>query len=359
MTPGIDRFVKQTLIMAAGLFAVFALTAGLYDPEMPAHAAPDATKSVKFSHRNHVVDRGVACVDCHTAVMDSKVATDRLIPDHESCQSCHEEQINNDCAYCHINPDNIEASVRPSRDLVFSHETHAKTGGIACETCHGSPADSDTSATADNAPEVHIPAMATCIDCHTAGNVSTDCQTCHRDFVNLIPQDHLVSGWSKEHDRPVRVGAMDVSCSTCHRESFCQECHTGDQLRSFGGTRGLMTVPGPRTRLKDSPDALRLQAAHDLNYRFTHAVDARARVIDCSTCHDSRTFCVECHQAEGIITGGKVKPQSHFEAGWVTIGAGSGGGRHAELGRRDIESCVSCHDVEGKDPTCILCHTGR
>ncbi len=201
--------------------------------------------------------------------------------------------------------------------------------------------------------------MAMCVDCHSTGKAPNECETCHSDFVNLIPGTHLVSGFGKEHDRPVRVGKVDVDCATCHRESFCQECHTGDQLRSFGGTRGLMTAPGARNGLKDSPDALRLQAAHDLNYRSTHSIDARSRIIDCAACHDSRSFCADCHEDGGIITEGKIKPQSHFEAGFVNAGAGSGGGRHAEMGRRDIESCVSCHEVEGKDPTCSLCHSGR
>ena len=31
-------------------------------------------------------------------------------------------------------------------------------------------------------------------------------------------------------------------------------------------------------------------------------------------------------------------------------------GRHASLAKRDIESCVSCHDAQGNDPTCITCH---
>lgn len=348
MTPGIDRFVSQTLVIAAVLVAVTAGTIASYEPAMPA-----GERSVKFSHPKHVAERGIACADCHTAVTESKLSSDRLIPGHESCQTCHEEQVNNDCAYCHTNPDDIRPSVLPARDLVFSHETHAKTGAIACETCHGSPA-----ADAEGAG-VRIPEMAMCVDCHSTGKASVECGTCHGDFARLIPADHLVSGFAKEHDRPVRVGAMDVSCATCHRESFCQECHTGDQLRGFGGTRGLMTAPGARMSLKDSPDALRLQSAHDLNYRYTHAVDARARTIDCSTCHDARTFCAECHETGGIVTEGKIKPQSHFEAGFVAIGAGSGGGRHAEMGRRDIESCVSCHDVEGKDPSCMLCHSGR
>ena len=39
------------------------------------------------------------------------------------------------------------------------------------------------------------------------------------------------------------------------------------------------------------------------------------------------------------------------------IGVGSGGGDHARLARRDIERCAACHDVQGADPNCILCHT--
>jgi hypothetical protein len=26
------------------------------------------------------------------------------------------------------------------------------------------------------------------------------------------------------------------------------------------------------------------------------------------------------------------------------------------MAHRDIESCISCHDVQGADPTCISCH---
>lgn len=39
-----------------------------------------------------------------------------------------------------------------------------------------------------------------------------------------------------------------------------------------------------------------------------------------------------------------------------TLGVGSGGGDHATLAKRDIERCMSCHDVNGADPTCITCH---
>ncbi len=379
MTPGMRKTMNTAAVITVSALAILFVATGMKQPSAAATpAAQDRTgqqqpgKSVMFSHENHVVEREIACADCHTAAPESESSLDRLIPDHQSCETCHGEAIENDCSYCHTNPDAIEPMVLPSRDLIFSHKKHATTGGIACETCHGGlpPVDTGNGGEGGDAggamthsgtggTESHMPAMAMCVDCHSAKQVSVNCETCHSNFTNLIPENHLVSGFAKEHDRAVRLGSMDVTCSTCHTESFCQDCHTGDQLRGFGGTRGLMTVPGARQSLKDSPDELRLQAAHDLNYRFTHPVDARNRMIDCSGCHDRQAFCADCHQNGGILTEGKIKPQSHFEAGWVMIASGSGGGRHAQMGRRDIESCVSCHDVEGQDPTCILCHSGR
>jgi hypothetical protein len=53
---------------------------------------------------------------------------------------------------------------------------------------------------------------------------------------------------------------------------------------------------------------------------------------------------------------GGIVPASHLLPDFTTIGVGSGGGQHAILAKREIESCVSCHDIQGGDPTCIVCH---
>jgi hypothetical protein len=74
------------------------------------------------------------------------------------------------------------------------------------------------------------------------------------------------------------------------------------------------------------------------------------------TCHEPQSFCAECHAAGGNINQTRFRPASHNVAGFTTIGRGSGGGLHAEEARRDMESCISCHDVEGQDPTCMTCH---
>jgi hypothetical protein len=128
------------------------------------------------------------------------------------------------------------------------------------------------------------------------------------------------------------------------------------ELKQFG-VRDLMSEPDPRRATKDDPDQTILQNVHTLNYRFSHGVDARARQAECSTCHEVQNFCVECHQAGGNINQVKFKPASHNVAGFTTLGAGTGGGLHAEEAKRDMESCIGCHDVEGQDPTCLTCHT--
>jgi hypothetical protein len=55
-----------------------------------------------------------------------------------------------------------------------------------------------------------------------------------------------------------------------------------------------------------------------------------------------------------VITG--IAPQSHRQPGFTTLGVNTGGGLHSELAKKDVESCVSCHDMQGADPVCITCH---
>lgn len=342
-----SRYFLPVLLVGAAVAASVAMK----EPLRGTWQEEDHAKLLKFSHTLHVKDQGIACEDCHLTAAKSKLSSDNILGDHESCKSCHEEQLSSNCTFCHTSADNIQPIKVPEREVTFSHELHATEQKIKCQTCHAG-LDEAVAAGPKN-----MPAMTVCTDCHTARNVSTNCETCHTDFAALIPADHTQGDFKRDHKKRTRLGAQDVSCATCHTESFCQDCHTGIELHGFGAVRDLMTDPSPRTSVKDSPKQLRLQQVHDLNYRFTHGVDARSKLIDCSSCHDRQTFCATCHQAGGEITLEKIRPATHDLPGFTTIGKGSGGGRHAELARRDIESCASCHDVQGSDPTCMLCHT--
>ena len=342
---------KRYVIFVLSLIAMAVTAVAMKEPLTQWQNEQDRSKAIKFSHAFHVKDQGIACEDCHIAAKGSKQSPDNLLGNHESCKSCHEEQLSGNCGFCHVDPENIIGFQNPERDLIFSHELHTTKQGFKCETCHNG-LDSVTYATDKN-----MPSMTLCMTCHTDRKISMNCETCHQNFAALVPLDHLTGDFRKDHKKLTRLGVLDVSCATCHSENFCQDCHAGTELRRFGAMRDLMVDPSPRGSTKDSPKQLRLQQVHDLNYRFTHGIDAKARVLDCSSCHEQQTFCVTCHEVGGNITQQKIKPDNHNEPGFKTIGKGSGGGRHAELARRDIEYCMSCHDVAGKDPTCMMCHT--
>jgi len=307
-------------------------------------------KSIKFSHAFHVTEAGVACIDCHKGAATSTKASDNLRSGHDNCVGCHEEQINSACGYCHRDTTNIHAAPAPPRDIMFSHAAHTAMKGVECASCH--PGLDKI----EYAGPANMPAMTTCTTCHNNVRATSTCESCHTSFTNLIPRDHLLADFKKQHKQRSRLGELDVSCATCHTQNFCADCHAGASFIQFGRS-ALMTEPSPRSSSSsDSPQQMNLQMAHSMNYRYTHGIDAKAKTSDCVSCHSTQNFCAECHAVGDNLTPGQT-PASHVSLGFTTVGVGSGGGRHAELARRDIESCSSCHDARGGDPVCITCHT--
>ena len=125
----------------------------------------------------------------------------------------------------------------------------------------------------------------------------------------------------------------------------------------MANTKDDFYTPYSPHKFTDSKNMQNLERVHGLDYRFTHGIDAKGKESTCMTCHETETFCVECHNSSGgDFAMGGFTPVSHQAPDFIILGVGSGGGEHAKLARRDIESCSSCHDVEGADPSCILCH---
>jgi len=340
----IRRYLVFLLVVAVAL-----ITAVAHKPAVR-KGWPDRVDStqLKFSHKTHIAGAGVACDNCHPAAT-SKLASDNLRASHDNCQSCHEEQLGNQCSYCHVDPDNIQPSAAAVRELLFSHEGHVSQKNVECTTCHAGLEE------ADYAAPKHMPSMATCNTCHNDRKVTNACESCHTSFVQLVPPDHLAGNFKKEHKQLTRIGALEASCSTCHTQTFCAECHAPAALAQFG-KGALMADPTPRTFPGNGSQQMSLQLAHDMNYRFTHGIDAKSKSADCYSCHSQQEFCAECHATGDNITANAFTPAWHLGAGFATIGVGSGGGTHATLARRDIESCVSCHDTQGNDPVCVTCH---
>lgn len=346
----LHRYVAFTMVLVSCLI----IATAAHGPSATAGGVhggngDDRPSIVKFSHQKHVKELGIECATCHPA-QTSKVASDNLAPKHENCESCHGDQVASTCDYCHTTVDDIQPRPPAVREIIFSHEQHLGMQGVECQQCHAGMEETDLSS------EKNLPAMATCNSCHNDRKATNTCEACHRDFVTLFPKDHQRSDFRRNHRDVARLGALMTDCSSCHTETFCQQCHQTSGLKAFRPT-DLMTEPSAKTSTKDSPRQMTLQNIHGLNYRFTHGIDAKAREAECASCHEAQTFCAPCHQAGGNVTQRKFKPASHAIPGFTTLGAGTGGGLHAEEARRDIESCVSCHDVEGHDPVCMTCHT--
>jgi len=332
----------------------------------------DRAKIIKFSHQYHAKQVGAECKDCHAKAEASESSADMLIPQMATCYTCHDQQTTK-CDYCHTTSDTTKyvAFQKTEREVIFSHKYHLAEAKLKCGDCHEGIDGVDYAAQGSKT----MPAMEKCATCH---NLQTSvqpeaakdttrmaivrmiaagaCEACHTDLVTLLPKSHKVNNFIREHKNLTRLGNVESNCVICHTDNFCQECHDAANLVQNINLPGNFYTPSqPKTSGNDNTKDLIVQKVHGLNYRFTHAIDAKGKESDCYTCHDQRTFCAQCHSPSRIESN-KFTPVWHGGSDFVTIGRGSGGGRHAQYARRDIESCSSCHDTNGNDPSCTTCH---
>jgi hypothetical protein len=301
-----------------------------------------------FSHAKHL-SRGMTCSTCHPAATSSRSAVDNLIPTEAECRACHPIDRAQPakqatpvaaCGACHArwSPDRpVERVYLPPPPLKFDHAAHAAT---ACARCHGDMRAVDLATTRQ------LPTMASCLECHRDGAEERHCPDCHLtklgglletrfDHGDLVPHrdglgDAHGPGFARDHKQEARqVGA---SCTACHNRSECLDCHQG---------------------------VVKPMDFHQGNYLLVHAVEAKRGRPDCSACHRYETFCVSCHEREGLGT----RAASPFDAGdplkrfhpigWSSQGPGPN--LHAQAARRNITSCTSCH----REEDCLQCHSAE
>ncbi len=304
---------------------------------------------IKFSHSLH--KELVDCQTCHSAVKESVSLKDPLFPNHDNCSDCHEVDNDEECSTCHFG-DNFEALVKNESGLLFNHKIHLSDTDNYCETCHKGLSEVDYSWQSAGAN----PQMATCYTCHNDKTVASNaCESCHISTANLMPQDHKVVSFAKTHKFAAQE--FNANCVMCHDNQSCEDCHVATIGITETNTLNDFYQPYYPSNFVDGAKVQAINRVHDLNFRFTHGIDARGKTSECQTCHQVETFCVQCHQAENEdFAFGGIVPASHLKASFKTFGVGSGGGDHAILAKRDIERCMACHDVNGADPTCITCH---
>jgi hypothetical protein len=166
---------------------------------------------VKFDHRHHARDDGIACEYCHKGAFEGAHAG---VPPTAVCMSCHSQVWTQSPelsavrhSYFANEPLHWQRVNRLPDFVFFDHSAHV-SHGVGCVTCHGR---------VDLMPQVYAAAplmMRWCLDCHRA------------------PEQHLrpldkITDMEWQPDRPQlelgrelrdRLGVRALThCSTCHR----------------------------------------------------------------------------------------------------------------------------------------------
>ncbi|MCG3197772.1 MAG: hypothetical protein HUU16_03450 [Candidatus Omnitrophica bacterium] len=293
------------------------------------------------SHALHLGPKvGLDCDFCHHSVRESVDESGKHTPPMKTCLKCHQKWFNDDqCAKCHLIP---EAEVPPVvTALHFSHKQHLGIPGMenACEMCHTTNRESHRMA------DRNIPVMQVCLNCHHHEKQYQDlrCDVCHKDLysVGLKPmsrfshegdflRDHQHYTWSqtkvcaqchtqddcmechanqsdeldanmKHHGRTDRdfVHQADylsrhfiearndpALCVTCHRPSFCRNCHEQHGISDITGQSQFGTPFSPHPEDFGDPGSPNF-----------HGYMARREIFTCAACHDQGkdTNCIKCH----------------------------------------------------------------
>lgn len=256
-----------------------------------------------FSHSLHVQDNGMACADCHGKAKEGRFGAaghdackdchgdwmDEKVVEEKTCGKCHKvKHLKNELAALYAAPDKIPLKAQSE---VFVH-TDALSN--RCMECHGSLMDKNL---------VLVPRMTRDEKIEIRNRVhagATSCTTCHADMDPKTPPPSHKQGWTQRHG--ILSGQDEKSCTVCHSEPSCRECHQ-------------VTQP----------------ASHNNLWRLkTHGVQAAWNRVKCLVCHEEDS-CAACHA--------ETRPQSH-NAGW-----------------RD-NHCFQCHTSKERGVGCALCHEG-
>jgi hypothetical protein len=282
--------------------------------------------STQFPHRAHVV-AGVTCTRCHQGVEAGGPALH--LPDDASCVTCHTKPHDTrSCLGCHVPPGRIEELAEAKQHLIFDHAKHLQGEAQGnCMRCHVGVSDGDARMR---------PVMATCFKCHGEAQSARKCDGCHKNLAEdgSLPQSHLAhdGDWVREHG--TRAASSGDLCETCHKQSFCADCH--------GQTVPTLTS---RRRLADPFSA----SAHRAGFAARHSLEARSDPGACATCHHPDK-CVACHTTKQVAGDTRATPHPR---GWV--GLTSSENLHGREARRDPAACASCHGGAG-EKLCVQCH---
>lgn len=248
-----------------------------------------------------------------TQTYTAPIRMPKQIPD-SACESCH---------------DVSKRDVTASGDIIIPHDKH-KNKEIECIQCHsgiahGKIADrkmtfqtdyekwnSKTGKAAMADLKFTRPDMETCMDCHKARKVTTECSACHQ--TGMLPKTHKQADFkTKTHGKQA---AKDLKkCIQCHNDM------STEQLQGYGDASVIDTFLNEGTALAKQKN------------EYDYAKE--------------NTFCKACHSK---------RPASHDSNFFSS---------HGTVANKNQESCKACHDVKlsssttGNKVNCSTCHPSK
>ena len=117
------------------------------------------------------------------------------------------------------------------------------------------------------------------------GEGRVDCSECHEDQIRGVMKPYATFKHSTEFIRKHRLYAAREGrlCATCHRESFCNDCHANEAEMK------------PPVKLGNRPDR---ELIHRGDYLTLHKIDGKIDPASCYRCHGRANYekCVACHK---------------------------------------------------------------
>ena len=337
----------------------------------PAAQRPTAVEpprdQIKIPHSVHA-KADVKCIACHEGVYDEKALGTALeaLPSEDTCLQCHKEQKEkNNCGFCHTDVQHAAKHTLAEGTVIMSHEKHIERVKEDCTTCHKDLPEPFVAATT-------VPRMSDCLSCHDHAKqyTETQCTGCHptlnklalkplsdfshqgnylarhgadaRSSAENCAQCHdqtycadchaktvsnrievkfpeaVAAGFIHRNDfvgrHSIEAAGNEASCRKCHGTSFCQSCHTAQNLTTVAAN--------PRD---PHPLGWTIPGSGDF-----HGEAARRDIASCASCHDQgpSSNCVSCHRVGGL--GGNPHPTS-----WLS--------HHETKEIRSNGMCTTCH----------------
>ncbi|EKN71369.1 NapC/NirT cytochrome c domain protein [Neobacillus bataviensis LMG 21833] len=279
----------------------------------------------------------VDCVNCHIEPGVKQIAKDKaegLIKELRKEEGITaaiirmpKEIPDSACEKCHT------ISTReftPSGDIIIPHQQHSDKK-ITCTQCHSNVAhgkiadrnmtfktdydkwDSKVGQAAMADLKFTRPTMETCMDCHIARKITTECSACHT--TGMIPKSHKKADFKiKNHGVMAKTDLQD--CNSCHKymstaklEGY-EEASTIDKyLNTDSGqsNKDEHTYAKENTFCQDCHKTR--PASHSKAFIGNHGTEASKNEQKCYTCHDpnksntasnNTVNCSTCHQMKHL-----------------------------------------------------------